>query len=194
MKKSLGGKTQIFPCPVWVVGTYDQMGKPNIMTAAWAGICCSKPPALSVSVRKARYTYNNIVEHQAFTMNVPSEDYAAEADYVGMVSGKNVDKFPATGLTPVKSDLVNAPYVKEFPMVLECRVIHTIEIGIHTQFIGEILDVKVDEAVIGANGLPDIKRVKPFLYSTKNHLYYGVGDLRGKAYTIGKEIEERSKV
>jgi flavin reductase (DIM6/NTAB) family NADH-FMN oxidoreductase RutF len=70
MKKSIGPRTMAFPTPVWVVGTYDQEGKPNAMTAAWASICCSKPPAIG-SLRKATYSYGNIVARQAFTISVP---------------------------------------------------------------------------------------------------------------------------
>jgi flavin reductase (DIM6/NTAB) family NADH-FMN oxidoreductase RutF len=156
MKKSIGAKTIVYPTPVFIVGTYDRDGKPNVMTAAWGGICCSSPPCVAISLRKATYTYGNIMEHNAFTISIPSEDYAKEADYFGIVSGEKEDKFAASGLTPVKSDLVNAPYVKEFPLVLECRVLHTLEIGLHTQFVGEIMDVKADEAVIGEKGLPDV--------------------------------------
>jgi len=114
------------------------------MTAAWGGICCSEPPCVTVSLRKARYSYGNIVENKAYTINIPSEKYVSECDYFGMVSGKPKDKFSAARLTPIKSDLVKAPYIKEFPVILECKLLHTFEIGIHTQFIGEILDVKAD--------------------------------------------------
>jgi flavin reductase (DIM6/NTAB) family NADH-FMN oxidoreductase RutF len=66
--KSFGAKTLAFPAPVWVVGTYDQNGRPNVMTAAWAGICCSSPPCVSVSLRKATYSYGNIISRKAFTI------------------------------------------------------------------------------------------------------------------------------
>ncbi|MBU4354024.1 MAG: flavin reductase family protein, partial [Proteobacteria bacterium] len=158
MKKSIGPRTMAFPTPVWVVGTYDQEGKPNAMTAAWASICCSKPPAIGVSLRKATYTYGNLMARQAFTISVPSEAHVREADYLGMATGKDVNKFAATRLTAVASDLVDAPYVAEFPLIIECRVIHTLEIGLHTLFIGEILDVKADEHVLGENGFPDIEK------------------------------------
>jgi len=154
MKKSIGPRTMAFPTPVWVVGTYDQEGKPNAMTAAWASICCSKPPAIGVSLRKATYSYGSIVARQAFTISVPSEAHVREADYLGMATGKDVNKFAATRLTPVASELVDAPYVGEFPLILECRVIHTLEIGLHTLFIGEILDVKADEERPGRQRLP----------------------------------------
>ena len=188
MKKSLGAKTLVYPTPVWVVGTYDKEGKPNMMAAAWGGICCSKPPCVGVSLRQATYTYGNIMERKAFTVNVPSEAHAREADYIGIVSGRKADKFAATGLTPVRSGLVDAPYVGEFPLVLECRLLRAVEIGLHTQFIGEIVDVKADESVLGEHGLPDIEKVKPILFAPEVNTYHGVGGNLGRAYSIGRKI------
>ena len=189
MKKSIGARTFVLPTPVWVVGTYDKEGRPNVMTAAWGGICCSKPPCVGISLRKATYTYDNIIERKAFTVNVPSENYAKEADYFGIVSGKNVDKFAEAGLTPVKSELVDAPYVKEFPLVLECQVTYSNEIGLHTQFIGEIMDVKADDTVLGDKGLPDIETVKPVVYCPEIRTYYGIGEYIGQAYSLGRKSE-----
>lgn len=188
MKKSLGAKTLIFPTPVWAVGTYDREGKPNVMAAAWGGICCSSPPCVAVSLRKATYSYGSIVERKAFTISVPPEGYAREADYIGIVSGKNVDKFAAAGLTPVRSSLVDAPYIGEFPLVLECRLLHAIELGLHTQFVGEILDVKAEDSVCDAKGDADIAKVKPILFAPGINTYHGVGRLLGRAFSIGKEV------
>ena len=185
--KSLGATTMLYPTPASVIGTYDKNGKPNIMTAAWVGICCSAPPCIAVSLRKDRYSYGNIVERGAFTVNIPPERYVKETDCVGIVTGREVDKFALTRLTPVKSDLVDAPYVKEFPLVLECKLRHTIEIGIHTQFIGEIIDVKADETIL-ENELPDMEKLKPILYAPGVGKYYGVGSYLGKAHSIGKKM------
>jgi len=188
MKKSFGAKTLVYPTPVWVIGTYDKKGKPNAATVAWGGVCSSKPPSVSVSLRKSRYTYDNIMERKAFTVNVPSAAHIKIADYCGIASGKNVDKFSIAHLTPVKSEIIDAPYIKEFPMILECKLLSTTEIGIHTHFIGEIMDVKVDENMLGKDGLPDILKIKPVLYGPEIQGYYGVGEFLGKAFSIGKEI------
>ena len=188
MKNSFGAKTLIFPAPVWCVGSYDADDKPNVMTIAWGGICCSKPPCVTISLRKATYTYGNIMARQAYTLSVPTEDHATEADYFGMASGRDVDKFEKTGLTPVKSELVDAPYVKEFPMVLECKVIHTYEIGLHTQFIGEVLDVKVENNVLADDGKPDINKIRPIVFSPDAGKYNRVGDFIGQAHDIGKKL------
>ncbi|MCE8424511.1 MAG: flavin reductase family protein [Candidatus Methanoperedens sp.] len=187
MKKSLGAKTLVYPVPVWVIGTYDNERKPNVATIAWGGICCSQPPCVAISLRKATYSYGNIMDRKAFTVNVPSEKYVKEADYFGTVSGRNVDKFSESGLTSVKSEQVDAPYLKEFPLVLECKLIRIIEIGLHTQFIGEIMDVKADELVIGENGLTDIEKLKPVIYATDTSSYYGIGKCLGEAFSIGKK-------
>ena len=186
MKKSLGAKIIVGATPVWVVGTFDSQGKPNVMTAAWGGVCCSQPPCVAVSLRKATYSYGNIVTRRAFTVNVPSVDYLKQTDYVGIYSGRSTDKFSAAKLTPVRSDLIDAPYVKEFPLILECKLLHTIEIGLHTQFIGEILDVKAEESILGEDGLPEAGKIVPFFYSPQARTYYKIGECLEKAHSVGK--------
>ncbi len=191
-KKSLGAKTLAAPCPVWVIGSYDKTGKPNVMTASWAAICCSMPPCVTVSLRQATYTYGNIMESKAFTVNIPSEKFARESSYFGSVSGKDVDKFAASGLTPVKSDLVNAPYVKEFPLVIECKLVKTVELGLHTMFVGEIVDVKADSAILNDEGAPDIMKLKPFFFAPGNPDFYGIGASIGSMEELGKGFGKMS--
>ena len=186
MKKSLGAKIIVSATHVWVIGTYDNKGKPNMMTAAWGGVCCSQPPCVAVSLRKATYTYGNLKERKAFTVNVPSADYLKQTDYVGIYSGRNTDKLSAAKLTPIRGDLVDAPYVSEFPLILECKLLHTIEIGLHTQFIGEIVDVKAEESILGENGVPEVEKVAPFFYSPENRAYYRIGGYLGKAHSTGR--------
>jgi flavin reductase (DIM6/NTAB) family NADH-FMN oxidoreductase RutF len=184
----MGAKTILYPAPLLIVGTYDSEGKPNAMAVAWGGICCSKPPCVTISLRKATYSYNNIVTHKAYTLNIPSEKYAKEADYFGMASGRSVDKFDATHLTPVKSESVDAPYIEEFPLIVECKLIHTYEIGLHTQFIGEIMDVKANAEVLDGKGQPDIEKIAPITYATADRAYYGIGEKLGAAFSMGKKI------
>ena len=188
MKVSLGKKTLLYPAPVCIVGSYDREGKPNVMTAAWVGICCSSPPCIAVSLRKATYTYGNILERKAFTISLPSEGFVREADYFGITSGRDENKFTRTKLTPVRGDLVDAPYVKEFPIALECSLHSSIEIGLHTEFIGEILDVKAEESCIGSDGLPDIEKIRPLLFSPEGRKYHGVGGFLGNAFQVGRGI------
>jgi len=190
MTRSLGAKTIAYPTPVFIVGTYDKAGNPNVMTVAWGGICCSDPPCVSISVREATYTYGNLMEHKAFTISIPPESHVKEADYFGIVSGRNTNKLSTAGLTPVKSEVVNAPYVAEFPFIIECNVIHHHKIGIHTQFIGRIMDLKVEEELIADKEVPLIEKVKPMLWASDSRGYYSIGRYLGKAFSIGREIKQ----
>jgi len=186
MKKSLGPTTKLCPLPVWIIGTYDKSGKPNIMTASWTGIASSDPPSLSLALRKATYTYGNIVARKAFTVNVPSESMADKVDYAGIVSGKKENKFSTLGLTSIKGEHVDAPYVKECLLIAECELIKTVEAGLHTLFIGKILDVKSDESILGEDNLPEMEKLKPFVYNAVKSTYYKTGNFLGKAFSIGK--------
>jgi len=188
LKKSLGAKPLALPSPVWVVGSYGTDGQPNIMVVAWGGICSTEPPCVAISLQKSRLTYTNIMECKAFTINIPSKQHLALTDYIGIVSGRNVDKFSATGLTPVRSGIVNAPYVQEFSLVLECKVLHTMELGLHTQFIGQIFDVKADEVVLGSNELPIAWQVSPLIASAPDRAYYALGEYLGQAYSAGATL------
>ena len=196
MKESLGPRTLGFPTPVFIVGSYDSEGKPNIMNAAAAGMCCLVPPCIYVSLRGATYTYHNIMKRKAFTVSIPPEKYVVEADYFGLASGKKADKFEVSGLTPVESGLVDAPYVNEFPVILECKLKETVNLGSHTLFIGEVLDLKVDEEVlidITSKSGKKLIRINPekflpiiFDMSTRN--YYKIGEKIGDGFSDGLKL------
>jgi flavin reductase (DIM6/NTAB) family NADH-FMN oxidoreductase RutF len=188
-KVSLGAGTIAPPSPVWVIGSYDAEGKPNMMTASWVGVCCSKPPCVMIALRAATYTHGNIMERKAYTVNMPPERYAAETAYFGRVSGRDVDKLAVTGLTAVRSDSVDAPYLGEFPLVIECAVIKTIELGLHTMFVAEIKDVKASESILDGRGMPDLEKLDPFVFSYGSGSFYATG---GSIGTIG-ELSETIK-
>jgi flavin reductase (DIM6/NTAB) family NADH-FMN oxidoreductase RutF len=189
MKRDLPAKPILLPSPVLIIGTYGPDGKPNIMNAAWGGIASSEPPCISVSLREATLTYHNIRKTRAFTVNITTEKYIKEADFVGMVSGRDRDKFKETRLTPEKSKLVNAPIVKEFPYALECKLIKQVNLGLHTMFVGQIVGMAADREILNEQGLPDIEKVRPLLWgSFGNMAYYGVGKKLGRAFSIGNEL------
>ncbi len=192
MKRAVEDKRIGYPVPVFLVGTYDKQGKPNIMAAAWTGICCGTPLCIYVSLRKATYTYHNIEHHQAFTLSIPDVSHIEETDYAGIFSGRDENKFENLGLTPVKSNMVNAPYVEECPFIVECKLIKSIELGSHTQFIGEVVGVKADEHVLDENDKIDVEQVKPFLYIPSSRTYFSLGEYLGKAFSLGSELKDRT--
>lgn len=186
MRKKIDKKTLLFTHPVFIVGAYDANGKPNIMAASWGGICCSEPPCVTISLREATYTFGCIMESGAYSINIPSRKFIEAADYAGTVSGRKTDKFKDFGLTPARCGSVNAPYVAEFPMHLECKVVRTINLGLHTQFIGEIIEVAADEETLDKRGMPDLEKIDPIMYDTASAWYYSAGPKIMKAYTVRK--------
>ena len=188
-KVALEPATVLHPHPVLLVGTFGADGKPNLMTASWGGICCSDPPCVAVSLREATLTYHNIVHSKAFTVGIPSRKQVEIADYVGIVSGRDRDKFRDTGLTPLKSEKVNAPLAAELPFSLECRLFMQHKLGLHTIFIGEIVGLQAEEDVLGPSGLPDIEKTQAILWGGlgSNH-YFAVGEKLGRAFAVGKKL------
>ena len=185
MKKSLGANTYLLPMATVAIGTYANQMKPNIATVAWTGIVNSNPAMISISLREATYTHDAIIKREAFTVNIPSDQYIQEIDYVGSVTGKKVDKFAKTNLTAVKSDIVNAPYINEFPIILECKLHKYEKLGLHTIFIGEIKDVKVSEDILLENNMIDNSKISPIAYYAHgNREYYGIGDYLGRANSL----------
>jgi len=187
LKRSLGAINFADPLPLWLIATYDKDDKPNMMAAGAGAICNMRPPYLMIALREVTYTHDTILEKKAFTVNIPNEKYWKEADYAGMVTGKNTNKFNDTGLTAVKSQIVDAPIILECPVNIECQLVNHIKLASHTMFIGEVKDVKVDESVIDGDNGPDIKLIKPIIFSPrwswKTSSYYSVGKKIGDTYT-----------
>lgn len=189
---SLGPQAFLSSVPVMLIGSYDIEGHPNIMTAAWGGLSCSQPPCLSVSVRRATWTHRAILERRAFTVSLPTSAQVGMADFAGLVSGRSEDKFSALGLTASAGEHVDAPYVAECPVVLELLLRHTLELGSHTQFVGEIMDVKVEASCMTPDGLPEPARLSALHYVPLVNEYYGGGDFAARAFAVGKTVRRQN--
>ncbi|WP_027185442.1 flavin reductase family protein [Desulfovibrio inopinatus] len=185
MKVSLGAKPMAYPTPAWVIATYDKDNKPNVMTAAWGGICCSKPPCLTVSLRSATFSHAALVERKAFTVNIPTKNQIAQADYFGMASGRDYDKLAAAGMTTSPAGSVDAPLVNEIPLNIECKIVGIHELGLHTQFIGEIMDIQADDSIL-TEGKPDMAKLEPVVFCPEIRTYHALGEFLGRAFSVGK--------
>ena len=186
---SLGPQAFISPAPVLLVGTYDASGRPNIMTSAWGGLCCSQPPCLAVSLRRSSWTCRSLQLKQAFTVSIPGRNMVGQADFAGLVSGRQEDKFQSLGLTPQAGEHVDAPFVAECPVVLELLLRHTLEFGSHIQFVGEIMDVKVNRDCLSPEGLPDPALIDALSFAPLTKEYYGIGEFVARAFAVGKTVK-----
>ena len=172
------GSTQLAPVPAVLVGCGNGTDfKNNLITVAWAGIVCSTPPMVSVSIRPERYSRGLIESTGEFTINVPTVAMAEAVDYCGMVSGRDTDKFAAVNFTAKKGSKVSAPIVDECPLALECKVVHSLKLGSHIMYVGEVVAVQAEKALIDAKGKFDLAKADILGYAHGN--YYGLGEAVG---------------
>lgn len=157
--------TALFPCPVVLVTCVDSAGNPNIITLAWVGTVCSEPPMIGISVRPTRYSHKLIANSKEFVVNIPPTKIIKETDYCGVTSGKDVNKFSETKLTPEKATKVRAPLIQECPVNMECILKNKIELGAHDLFIGEIVQVHIDQTVLDNKGNIDFTKADPFVFN-----------------------------
>ncbi len=146
MKKGLGAQeSYLFPTPCVLVTCGRD--KPNIITVAWCGVVCSSPPQVGISIRPKRYSYRLIDEEGVFGINVPTADMVEKVDTCGVVSGRDVDKFKLCNFTVFEGEKTGVPLIKECPVNIECRVKERLELGVHTLFIGEVVEVYITEGI-----------------------------------------------
>jgi flavin reductase (DIM6/NTAB) family NADH-FMN oxidoreductase RutF len=178
--------TMLAPVPPALISC-GTMEKPNVMTAAWTGIVCTEPTLVYVSLRQTRYSHKLIKENGEFVINVPTVDLAKAVDLCGVKSGKDVDKFTLAGITAEPCTKVKAPQVAESPVSLECKVKNITTFGSHDMFLGEVVAVNVDDALIGKNGALNLGKAGLLAYA--HGFYYGLGKKIGK---FGWSVEKKT--
>lgn len=178
----------LYPLPAVMVSCARPGERPNIITVAWAGTVCSSPAMVSISVRPERYSYDIIRETGEFVINLTTEKLVRATDYCGVKSGRDVDKFQETGLTPGKAAHVSAPVIEESPVNLECRVKDIVKLGSHHMFVAEVLGVDIDDRYLDKNGKFELNKAGLTVYSHGE--YFGLGRKLGR---FGYSIQKRKK-
>lgn len=176
----------LYPLPAVLVSTADSRGNQNVFTVAWTGTICSDPAMVSISVRPERYSYHMIQETGEFVINLTTKDLAFATDYCGVKSGRDIDKFKEMHLTPLASDKVSAPLIKESPVNIECKVTQTIPLGTHDMFLAEVVAVHADEAYMDEKGKFSFTKANPLVYS--HGTYFTLGEKIGSfGYSVRKK-------
>lgn len=179
-KKDLKPAIALYPTPVILATSVDDKGKPNVCTLAWVGVLCSEPPQIGISIRPSRYSHELITKTKEYVVNIPTSDIVRETDYCGMVSGKRVDKFKESKLTPVKAKKVKPPLIKECPVNLECKVKDVIKLGAHDLFIGEIVNIDADEEVMDSSTSINFKKLNAITWNPVSREYWSLGKPLGE--------------
>ncbi len=192
MKTTFGPKKIMFPCPTSLVVT-GTMEKANIVTIAWVSLLTSQPPTLGISVGTRGYSGEAIKKNKDFTVNIATVGIMTEADFCGLRSGKDIDKFSETGLTRMPSKVVQSPIIKECPLNLECKLTDWRIIGRTNHFVGEIVETHADTALLGDTsdiGSIDIQAFDPLIYIGGVREYRRLGEKTGDPYQIGNSLKK----
>ena len=186
MRKNFGAKPYLYPQPVLIIAAYDENGVANAMNAAWGGI--SEFNEISICLSPGHKTVKNILAQKAFTVSMATAACVEACDYVGIVSGNAVtDKMEKAGFHTTKAENVNAPIIEELPMALECRLISYDEES--CRLVGEIVNVKADESILGEDGQIDLTKFKPITYDPVHHGYIALGEKVATAFSEGKKLK-----
>ena len=178
----------LYPLPAVMVSCQREQEKANIITVAWAGTICTAPPMISISVRPERYSYDIIRDSGEFVVNLVTEKLVRAADYCGVKSGRDVDKFSQMGLHRCKTRIVKAPGIEESPVNIECKVVDLKELGSHHLFMAEVVSVNVDDRYLDETGRFDLNRAGLSVYSHGE--YFSLGSKLG---SFGYSVKKTSK-
>ena len=186
MRKNFGNKTILAPLPVLIIGSYDENDVPNAMNVAWGGQCGHHQVCLALSKHQ---TTENIRKKMAFTVHVAGKKDLVIADYFGVATGKKENKIEKAGVHVRKSEFVDAPIIEEFQLVLECRVISVSEEFGENRFVGEVVNMSADEAILDENGNIDLGKLQPISYDSSANAYRILGEKVGNAFKDGLTLK-----
>ena len=174
-KRQFPPSEALYPAPIVLISCSDvDNQRADIITIAWCGVACSKPQLLSVSIRPSRHSYKLIKQTGDFVVNIPAKRLLKKVDMCGIRSGKDTDKFKLCSFTMRPSSKISSPMIEECPVNIECRLKETLKLGSHDMFIGEVLAVHIDDAIIDKEGRVDYKKAEPFVYNQGE--YWDLGE------------------
>jgi flavin reductase (DIM6/NTAB) family NADH-FMN oxidoreductase RutF len=130
---------------------------------------------VSIAVRPERHSHALIAQVGEFVVNLPTTRLVEAVDRCGSVSGRDHDKFALCGLTAIPASRVHVPLIAECPIHLECVIRQTLSLGTHDLFLGEVVAVQADEALIGPGGGIAYARADLLCYVAGE--YHALGEL-----------------
>jgi flavin reductase (DIM6/NTAB) family NADH-FMN oxidoreductase RutF len=174
----------LFPTVTTLATCVDGNGNSNIITLGWSMKTSHQPPMVAISVKPSRHSHDLILENKEFVLAIPTMEIVKELHYCGRHTGKEVDKFKETGLTPLPAEKVKPPLIKECVANLECKLVSHITTGDHTIFVGVVVTAHVNEVVFCVEReCLDLDKATTIV--THSNEYRVVGEI--KAYKLNGE-------
>lgn len=183
-------RTLLYPIPIVIVGSIVDR-KPNYCTIGFCGVVNLTPPMISIECGPSHHTTKGILKNMEFSINIPSVEMLEVTDFIGIKSGKEIDKSEI--FDAFFGDLKNAPLISKAPVNHACKVVKIVELANRKElYIGQIINTYISEDCL-TNEIPDVKKINPIIYSVSNRTYWSLGQEIGKAYKIGRKYKDSKK-
>lgn len=124
----------IGPRPIALVSTLSSKQVRNLAPFSFFNVFSINPPIVGFSPTRRndgslKDTYHNLVDSEECTIQIVTYDIVEQVNIASMDVNSEVDEFIKSGLTPVPSQKVSPPRVKESPFQMECRLTQMIPLG-----------------------------------------------------------------
>jgi flavin reductase (DIM6/NTAB) family NADH-FMN oxidoreductase RutF len=184
MKVTVDSFRPIYPTPAALITSVAPDGTPNIITLGEVyNLSLRRPTVVGIGIHKARHSHTLISQTREYVVNLPTAGMVEKVDRCGSVSGRDVDKFAAFGLTPLPASQVKPPLIAECPINVECVLRDVIEMGDHDTFVGEVVAVHADQELLDETGRVALDRLDAFCFM----FCYGA---RGEYWSLEAKIGE----
>lgn len=166
----------IHPLPAFLITCAGKDRQPNAVAIAWLMPVSVNPSLLAFAIRAQRYSYELLQENPAFVVNAMAYQQAVEVLFCGRCSGRSVDKFATTGLTPVDAQAVDAPAIAEALAHVECEVEAQYPAGDHVIVVGRVIAASAEETAL-ADGVRDLAAAPPLFHLGGNRFTTSSGEV-----------------
>lgn len=122
-----------------VLLTTARKGRSNVMAMSWHAMLEFEPPLVGCVVSNRNHSFAALRATRECVIAIPGAELAPKVVRCGNVSGRDVNKFDAFGLTPMPSTEVGAPLIAECFANLECRVVDTSRVNRYNFFVLEVV-------------------------------------------------------
>ena len=144
--------------PVVVISTVSKNGISNAAPFSFNMPISFNPPLFSFSCNPAHDTWRNVEESREFVANIVGEDFGPLLQILEKDFPYEVSEIKEAGLTEVPSNHIKPPRIKEAYAWLECKVMHTVELGDHVFIAGEVLEAEIKDEFIDKTVILDKAR------------------------------------
>ena len=189
-KVDLKGSVILNPVPIVMVTSRGKDGKDNVFTVGWVGTVCTKPPMLSISVRPERLSHKYISETMEFTVNMPTSKLTKAVDYVGVRSGKTIDKIKEMNFTMKEGTNVSSPYIDECPVSIECKVKTILQLGTHDCFIADVVGSHVNKELFDEKGKIHLEKADLITYCHGEYFKMDTNPLGSFGYSVNDKTSK----